>query len=344
MKITHLIYSFNFGGSETMLVDIVNHQVEKACVNLIIINKFYNKTLVNKIDKRVKVYFINRVESSKNPCPIIRLNVLLLKLHSNVVHCHNHNIIPLLLPSLKKKAVLTVHDVGVNTKHFNQFNQLFAISKVVKEDIKNRSGFKATLVYNGICVNKVMHKVEVTKINILKIVIVSRLRHEKKGQHLAIEALHTLKEKGITNIQLDMIGSGESEDYLKELTSKYGLTGQVNFLGLKDHDYIYAHLKDYDLLVQPSLFEGFGLTVAEAMAARIPVLVSDIDGPMEIIENGQYGFCFEAGNADKLAGQIEQIISEYDTERIQARVNAAYKRVKENFEIESTAADYIINY
>jgi len=261
MKIAHLIYSFTTGGAETMLVDIANEQVKQAEVSIIIINEIFNKTLISKIDKRINVSLINRKEGSRNLFPIIRLNRILLKLKSDVIHCHNHNIIPLLLPSLKKKSVLTVHDVNINAKYFKLYKKLFAISQIVKEDILNRSSVNATLVYNGICSEKVLQKDKRIESDIFKVVIVSRLQHEKKGQHLAIEALKLLKERGITNIQLDFIGSGNSEHYLKNLTVEYGLSDQINFLGLKDREYIYSNLKDYDLLVQPSLYEGFGLTV-----------------------------------------------------------------------------------
>ena len=344
MKITHLIYAFPTGGSETMLVDIANEQINKAEVSLVIINAIYNKVLLSTLDKRISVRFINRKKRSRNIIPIIRLNILLLKMKSDVLHCHDQTIIPLLLPSLKKKAVLTVHDVNINSKYFKRFKKLFAISKVVKEDIYIRCSLYSTLVYNGICLNRFMIKERNTRSEILNVVIVSRLHHEKKGQHLALEALKFLKERGITNIHLDFIGSGSSEQYLKNLTFEFELNDQVNFLGLKDRDYIYTHLKDYDLLIQPSLYEGFGLSVVESMAAKVPVLVSDIDGPMEIIENGKFGFHFQSGNSEIMAEQIYYIILNYSGEQLRQKVEEAYLHVRANFEISTTAQLYIRYY
>lgn len=344
MRITHIIFSFTTGGAETMLADIVGHQADDAEVDIIIINKFYDEDLVRKVSKQVTVYLINRTVNSKNPLPIIRLNILLFKIKPDAIHCHSHNIIPLLLPQLKKRAVLTVHALSVKTKYFKQYKKLFAISQVVKEDIFKRTDIHAILVYNGICLAKIDPKGEETESGIFRIVLVSRLLHTKKGQHLAIAALHILRDRGFTNIQLDLIGTGNSEQFLKELTIKHGLTEHVNFLGLKDRDYIYSHLKDYDLLIQPSLYEGFGLTVAEGMAAKVPVLVSDIDGPMEIIENGKYGFHFEVGNAEKLAEQLQYILSNYNSEQMEHIVEEAYKHVKENFEIADTVSNYNKNY
>jgi glycosyltransferase involved in cell wall biosynthesis len=344
MKITHLIFSFNTGGAETMLVDIVNEQILKADVSIIIINNNYNQALLNKIDKRIKVFFTNRSERSKNPLPIIKLNILLFKLNSDVLHCHNHNIAPLLFYNFRKKMNLTVHDVNVETKYFKLYNKLFAISKIVKSDIYKNSNMNAILVYNGICTKLVQQKTNFNIGKSFKIIIVSRLRHEKKGQHIAIEALKSLKKKGITNIKLDLIGEGPSELYLKKLVEENGLNNDINFIGLKDKNYIYNHLKDYELLIQPSFYEGFGLTVLEGMVAKVPVLVSNIDGPMEIIDYGEYGYSFEVGNAENLADQIKNIQLNYTQQEFKKKVQDAYQIVKLDFDISKTASEYLRLY
>lgn len=344
MKIVHLIFAFNTGGSETMLVDIANEQVKQAEVSVIIINKTYNKILLNKIDKKVKIYFINRIESSKNPFPVYKLNILLLKLEATVLHCHNHNIIPLILPWLKKKAFLTLHCIGIPSKYLTQYHRLFAISESVKKDVASRTKITSVVVYNGISTKKISIKQDYTINDNFKIIEVGRLDHSIKGQHLAIKALHLLKEKGISNIQLDLIGEGNSEPYLRELVEKYDLSNQVNFLGLKDREYIYSHLMDYDLLIQPSLFEGFGLTVAEGMAAKLPILVSDIDGPMEIIEQGKFGFHFRSGDPKKIVEQILYLTSHYKSKELELKVEESYKHAIEYFDIKKTAMNYIKNY
>ena len=57
--------------------------------------------------------------------------------------------------------------------------------------------------------------------------------------------------------------------------------------GFKSREYVYENLCQYDLYVQPSIFEGFGLTLAEAIAAEVPVITSDLEGPVEVIAGGQ---------------------------------------------------------
>lgn len=343
-KITHLIFSFNTGGAETMLVDIVNEQVLTNEVNIIIINNVFNESLLQKIDNRVKLYFMNRKERGVVPFPILKLNILLLLQRFDVLHCHNHNIVPLIFPSFRKKTVLTIHDVGKEINYLRCYNKVFAISKVVKDDIYKRSNIKAVLVYNGINTERVLMKEGYTKGNVFKTIIISRLVHQKKGQHLVIEALRLLKEKGIKNIKLDLIGTGASAQFLKDLVLKYGLGDQVSFLGFKDRDYIYTFLKDYNLLIQPSLYEGFGLTVVEGMAAKVPVLVSDTDGPIEIIEHGKYGFYFINNNIHSLSKSLMNIIENYNSIESHEKIDLAYSHVCNVFSIKRTAKLYIENY
>lgn len=344
MKIIHLIYSFQTGGTQTMLVDIANEQVKQAEVHIVIINQSYNLELIAKIDKRVNIHFVIRKIGSKSPIPIIKLNLLLFKIGADILHCHNHNIAPLLLPVYYKKLVLTIHDVGESVKYLKLYRKLFAISQIVKEDIYKRSNLPAVLVYNGICANLLQQKNIYTFKDFFKVIIISRLDHLKKGQHLAIEALHLLDEEGIRNIHLDLIGYGISEQYLRDLTVKYNLTDRVFFLGMLDRDNIYAHLHDYDLLLQPSLYEGFGLTVAEGMAAKVPVLVSDTDGPIEIIENGKYGNFFENNNFQSLSLSLKKIIENYNTKDFIDKIEEAYLHVNDLFSIRKTANTYIEQY
>ena len=118
-----------------------------------------------------------------------------------------------------------------------------------------------------------------------RIVMVSKLNHEKKGQDLLIKAAVGLK--GLVHV--DLIGDGSSREYLQQLIQELYVEELISLLGTKSQPYITAHLADYDLFVQPSRWEGFGLTVAEAMAAKVPVLVSAGQGLAEVTCGDKFG-------------------------------------------------------
>lgn len=344
MKIVHIFWSFTTGGAETMLVDIVNEQIKQADIFLIVVNRAYNLSLINKIDKRVKVYLVNRKSGSKNPFPLIKLNRYLLTIKPQVIHCHNHNMINCIFPVFRKKTVFTMHGIGHPIDTLKKYKKVFSISNSVNQDIEKRSKINSTVVYNGVNVHSINNKSVLYESGRFKVVQVSRLETETKGQHIVIEAIKILRDNySNLNVQLDFIGEGKSEEKLKKLVEISKLNDRIQFLGLKDREYIYKNLCNYDLLVQPSLYEGFGLTIVEAMAAKVPVLVSNIDGPMEIIENGKYGYFFESGNPTELAEKIHYIYSNYDSE-VTHKIELAYDYVKYNFDIAITVRNYINNY
>jgi glycosyltransferase involved in cell wall biosynthesis len=341
MKILHIIFSFNIGGAETMLVDIINEQVKSQKVGLLVINKDYNTDLLKEIDSNVSLFLANRKKGGLNPLCMIRANLIIRRYNPTIIHFHNHNAIGLFKYIRCYKKILTVHDLRFPPEYFKKYDKIVAISQSVQKDIFNSSGLESVIIYNGICLDKI--KVKTKTVNdVFRIVQIGRLVHLKKGQHILLKALSLLVEKYKTDrFSLDFIGSGGSEIYLKDLVKEYKLENHVRFLGEQNREKIYANLHNYNLLVQPSIYEGFGLTVAEAMAAKVPVLVSANDGPMEIIEDGKYGFWFEKENAEHCCEQIMQILS---AENLDEFLNNAYLHISKKFNIVNTASQYIRAY
>ena len=97
-------------------------------------------------------------------------------------------------------------------------------------------------------------------------------------------------------------------------------------------------------MVQPSRYEGFGLTVVEGMVAGIPVLVTNVEGPMEIINHGEFGYFFESGNAASCAGNIFKIINEYYTTSFFNKLRRARIHAIDNYDIQNTVNRYLQEY
>lgn len=342
MKIVHVIFSLNVGGAETMLVNIVNEQVKYHDVALIIINDKFDLSLLKTVNTMVRVIKINRPEGSKQPFYLLKLNYYLLILNPSVIHCHVKNIISLFLPFYKKKSMITVHhEIFENSKYLKYYSRIFAISETVKRSIFKFSGLDSILVYNGVNDRLISKKDTFVISGPFKIIMIGRLVHNIKGQHLLLESL---REIPFNNIIVDIVGEGPSEKFLRELCEEYNLISKVNFLGLLPQKDLYMKICKYDLLVQPSLKEGFGLTIVEAMLAKVPVLVSSIDGPREVIGDGKYGSIFEVNDSFDLANQLITILNLYNNALITDAVNDAHEFAHKNFTIESTSKQYVENY
>ncbi len=345
----HLIFSFCTGGAETMLVDIVNEQCKKADISLIIINNLYKEELLNKIDNRVSIIKIDRKPRSKNIFRLFKLNWILFNIRPDFIHCHNYKAIILILRKIIScKIGLTVHELGVPCNLHSCYDIIFAISNAVMQDIKKKINLDVIVVDNGIDFIKIKQKNNLlfnNNENIFKIIQVSRLEHNKKGQDILIRAISILvNDYNYKNISLDFIGEGKSEEYLKELVEELKLEKYIHFLGLKDREYIYSNLCNYNLLIQPSRFEGFGLTIVEAMAAKIPVLVSDIGGPKEIINNGKFGYMFKKNSFIDCAEKILTVIREMKNPNYFDKINNTYDVMKSKYDISITANKYLRIY
>ena len=332
-----------------MLADIINSQCKQEQIKLIIVNSGINGSLLDSISSTVEVVCLNRRPGSVNPVPLIRLNWEIRRFKPNVIHCHNRNLVGGIWNRyFRRKSVLTIHNMGGSLKGIRKFGKCFAISEAVRKDVYNRSRLEIEAVYNGIRCADIVTRDKLVEVQAdslpVRVIQVSRLEHELKGQHLALLALKKLFDKGFASIELDLIGTGSSDGYLKDLARDLGIRDNVHFLGMKSRDYIYKHLHEYDLLIQPSLNEGFGLTIAEAMAAKIPVLVSDIEGPMELIGNGDYGDYFESGSMEDLARKLFDFLNLRGSKLLEERVERAYAFCRAHFDISVTAAAYIDRY
>ena len=363
MKITHIFWSLGFGGIETMLVNIANAQIkEKAQVSIIIINKFCEETLIKSLDKKISLYILGRKNGSIDFRFIIKLNRLLKQIQPDVIHLHRSDIALILSSKQLPKTCVTLHALPngeinspsilkqlwnkilrkskphSNVEYINHIPYIFSISKSVKEELKKQYNIESTVIYNGIETKQFRTKESDIHNTPLRIVMVSRLEHDKKGQDLLIKAASQLQGK----VTVDFIGTGSSLEYLKQLVHQLHCEESVKFLGKQDQRYISSHLADYDLFVQPSRWEGFGLTVAEALAAQIPVITSSGQGPAEVICENKYGWIFENGNVDDLTNKIEYILNHYHEAIEKAKL--AKKYVYQNFDIQSTANAYLNAY
>ena len=344
MKIVHIVYGLEFGGIETMLVNIVNEQVKTGNeISVVIINNTINNNLYSAIDNRVKVYCLGRPVGSKNPYYILKFNYRINKISPDIIHIHTPSIIRYFLPFVKYKMCVTKHDVHKEQENrfLSKYSHIYSISTSVKDYLLSATGVKSKVIYNGIDIDGILSKNRpYSPDKVLKLVQVGRLFHTVKGQDVLIEAVKIIKLKG-GDVHLYLIGDGPSREYLENLISKNDLNKNITLLGAKSQQYIFEHLCEYDLFVQPSINEGFGLTVAEAMAAKLPVLISENQGPLEIIDNGKYGFSFKNGDSNDCANKIMEIIERGFDEKM---IENGYARVKELFSIEQTANSYIEEY
>lgn len=361
MKVVHVYWSLTYGGIETMLVNIANEQAKVgADVHVCIINEFYAKRLLDTFHHDVHVHLIGRKLKSRNVGFVLTLNSILNNLNPDAIHLHSSVLYTLLWRKhLKRLASVTLHALpsgavrrfpvsrffpllelftNGNVQSIDKVPKVFAISEAVKKTLWENYHVKSIVVNNGIRSYDFKLRPNHGVKGRMRIVQVSRLEHTKKGQDLLIKAAAAFHGR----VHIDLIGDGSSRVYLEQLIKDLHAEEYVTFLGTKPQDYVAEHLCDYDLFVQASRWEGFGLTVAEAMAANVPVLVSADQGPAEITQGNKYGWVFENGSDKDLALKIDYIFNNYPDALVKAR--SARNHVIKTYDVSVTARKYLNLY
>jgi glycosyltransferase involved in cell wall biosynthesis len=108
----------------------------------------------------------------------------------------------------------------------------------------------------------------------------------------------------LPSMRLEIIGDGPEKDRLLHLIETMGLHDSVLLHGRVPHDRVLSIMSNWDLLVHPAKWEGFGLVLIEAMALGIAVVATRVGGVEEIIQDGVNGFLVQSDNPEKMAEKI----------------------------------------
>jgi glycosyltransferase involved in cell wall biosynthesis len=150
-----------------------------------------------------------------------------------------------------------------------------------------------------------------------------------KNYPLLLAAFQRVLQK--VDARLMIIGEGELRPHTEKHIAEMGLSRQVVLAGAIENPYPY--MRDADLFVMSSAWEGFGNVLVEAMATGTPVISTDCPhGPREILEDGKWGALVPPGDPDALA---DAILASLRTGGIDARERALH------FTVERAADQYL---
>jgi glycosyltransferase involved in cell wall biosynthesis len=106
---------------------------------------------------------------------------------------------------------------------------------------------------------------------------------ESKGIAYLLTAIHRLRRTSAWPLELILVGEGEYEKPARALATELDIADNVTFAGKRPNDEIPLWMSASDVLVLPSLSEGFGVVLAEAMACGRPVVATTCGGPEDIV-------------------------------------------------------------
>lgn len=253
--------------------------------------------------------------------PFLFTQVLLQskKIYSGKVigwHHSNANVIKKYLAKFTKRYPVKFVDVVdsllfVNKFTTNEMKEYFVGSKLSEH---------VHTIYNGMLFNDMLTKskqeVEEKYKELLAskyILMVARLDAPKDHETL-IKAFAKIK-KQYPEYQLVFCGAGSKLNELLILCKTLNVEQFVHFLGGVANPYVW--MKNAQMVVLSSFYEGLPMVVTEAMYFNKPLIVSNIQPCMEAIDNANCGFSFLVGDVDSLIVQIEKVISKnYDEKEL----------------------------
>ena len=313
------------GGLEKVLIDTVNSMYQHYDITIIliydIIDPIYYKEISNKariivIDKYrnqiqnklilsiysrlyekrfIQKYLYNK-ELKKNPSDIeIAFSeepALILASQSN----HLNKIAWIHTDFLDDPYFKKRHSQNSYKKIFSKFKTIVFVSKSLEEKFKKVYALTNTkIIYNSIDFNKVNRLAQKAcnlpiNNNKINFIAIGRLSFEKGFDRL-INSFSLLSENERQKCHLTIVGDGYEYSNLNKQINKLNLSETITLAGRQSNPYIL--LKNSDVLLNPSRYEGFGLVILEAFALEKPVIATKTVGANELLESGKYGIILE---------------------------------------------------
>jgi len=350
-KLVFIWNNFLIGGTERLLLDLLkNLDKDKFDINLITIlgsgpmEEDFRDLECSIFFFGPKKYpssvFLKTLWFLSIPFIVLRLIIFLKKNNPDVIitSLYQTDVLGYLANIFfKKKMVSIQHDMvrknfvikWLKIKAFKEANKIVAISQDVKQFLIEY--FKVSSFDKFLSYQKSDDQWKPV------FGIIARL-DKIKGHIYILEALRKLKKEGIKLPEFIFVGDGVERENLENFIKENNLSN-VRFVGeILD---IGQYLKQMDVFVFPSLSEGLGIAILEALVAKKLIIASNIGGIKELIKDRETGFLVKPGNIDGLYKAIKWVLESKD-DAIKLR-EKSFEWINENrhfFDIKEVSKKY----
>lgn len=206
------------------------------------------------------------------------------------------------------------------SKYLGKLNGCIVLTDEDARLFNENLNVKARRIYNP---NTIGNKQFIKKIQhgIKPILWVGRITIEQKGVDYLLDIAEKLREN-CTNYQLTIVGDGPDFQYLKQEITNRKLLENVHCVGQTSN--VEKYYEESSILISTSRWEGFGLTIVEAMAFGLPVIAFENSGPREIINSKDVGIIIPKYDTEKFAHKINELLQ--DEEQLMGMSYAAWRR------------------
>lgn len=332
IKVLHVINTLGMGGAEELILDICkNINKDRFIIEVAVLESQIYPVGDELISLGIKVHLLNCNHSYLDIRKVFKLFRVIKKTKPDIIHSHlfDANLYSRVAGIIARIPILIIHEHNTFHEKEKYFRlpvyadqllskytyKIITISKAVDEFTKKQEKIESSkfvLIKNCIDTGKFIIQDGKSQSTLVRqelsikesefmIICVAGFR-KQKGHKYLIEAINGLSNK---DIKLILVGDGALRADIEKQVKKLGLKSKVQFLGIRRD--IPELLNASDLFVLPSLWEGQGLVVIEAMASGLPVVATRVGGIPEFITNNE-GYLVETGNVDSLINGISYTI------------------------------------
>lgn len=303
---------------EGLIVDKISSYASQIIFGNLSILRKGNITL-NFVIRLIKNIYINHKRSRQYDFVYI---------NTGVIACYNF-----ISLFIKNKFILHLHEIPIGTvKLYFTFICKYTKALIITNSRATNSYSNGIIIYNGIPpVNYLKERTPSS--SSLKLLLIGRL-NSWKGHKIALQAIRVLKDRNISDIKLNMVGSYYSNnshylDDIKKMIIELNLENQIEI-----HNFIIdpsEYYKNADCVLVPSIHpEPFGLVATEAMNWSLPVIASNHGGLTEIVDHNKTGILVKPSDAESLAHAIQSYF--YDRETMHIHGKAGRERFMNLFQ------------
>lgn len=361
VKVLHLINNLGSGGAEKLLEDLIPlmNKMENVEADILLLTDKNNVFYDSLISKGVKVDVI-KYRNMYDPRNIFEIKKYIINGGYEMVCSH---IFPtqywvalsrLFLGNKRVKFITTEHSTHNRRREkfyfkfidkfiYSQYDLIISITQKTRDNLinwidpKHKKLDKHIVIENGVDIKKIKQALPYKKSELIeginentKLVCMVARFSRAKDQPTLIRAISKLPE----NIHLVLVGEGPLISNNKKLANELGISDRVHFLGFRKD--IPRILNTVDIIVLSSHWEGFGLAAVEGMAAGKPVLVSDVEGLVEVVKGA--GILFEKGNEMELRKKILHIL---ENQELHEEISLRCLERSKNYDIGKIVNKYI---
>jgi glycosyltransferase involved in cell wall biosynthesis len=230
--------------------------------------------------------------------------------------------------------------IGMQKRVSRSLARIITVSKSAKEDISRDFNIpmeKFSIVPNGID-TKLFYPIAEIEREKNRIIVTNSADTPLKGLFFLFQAVAELAK--IQDIHVTVVGEPKKDGDIVKLVSELGIVQCINFTGRIDGQEFVRQYARATIAVIPSVYEGFGLPVGEAMACGVPVISTTGGALPEVV--GDAGVLIPPADSAALAGAIAELLG--NPEMAKKLGLAGYKRVQEHFTWERAAEKTVAAY